>query len=149
MNQVQKLIFILLLGLGFMVSCSDTEECSAAPGSKKKVGKYLMRQDSELTILMKDMEEDLKRIKADLAAGKSAKLGLDYKKVLTAHGTDAGEVPSESYQAFAKNFLQVVEAFEKSEIEKSTELFETLVTSCMNCHQVHCPGPMVRIKKLY
>jgi len=77
-----------------------------------------MRQDSELTILMKDMEEDFKRIKADLAAGKPAKPGLDYKKILTAHGTDAGEVPSESYQAFAKNFLQVVDAFEKSEIDK-------------------------------
>lgn len=108
-----------------------------------------MRQDSELTILMKKMEDDFKRMKADIAAGKSTKPGLDYSKILTAHGTEAEEVPSESYQAFAKNFLNVMDAFENSEIEKSAQLFESLVTSCKTCHQVHCPGPIVRIEKLY
>jgi len=148
MNQIQKLIFILLISFGCVVSCTNNaEECAA--GSKKKVGKYHMRQDSELTTLMKEMEDDFKRIKKDIAAGKPAKPGLDYSKILTAHGTDAGEVPSESYQAFANNFLQVLDAFDKSEIEKSAEIFETLVTSCKNCHQVHCPGPIVRIEKLY
>ena len=130
------------------MACAQEKEC-AAPGSKKKVGKYLMRQDSELTTLMKEMEEDFKKMKADIKAGKKPKPGLDYQKILTAHGTEAEEVPSESYQAFAKNFLQVMEAFENSEIEKSFELYESLVTSCMNCHNVHCPGPKVRIEKLY
>jgi len=28
-------------------------------------------------------------------------------------------------------------------------LFQGLVESCMNCHRAFCPGPIVRIKKLY
>ena len=137
----------IIIALLFIIACSQEKECAA--GSKKKVGKYLMRQDSELTTLMKEMEDDFKKMRADIKAGKKAKPGLDYQKILTAHGTEAEEVPSESYQAFAKNFLQVMEAFENSEVEKSFELYESLVTSCMNCHNVHCPGPKVRIEKLY
>ncbi len=148
MNKIKIICFLLLAVLATVISCSDPEEC-AAPGSKKKVGKYLMRQDSELTTLMKEMEDDFKKMRSDIKAGKKAKPGLDYQKILTAHGTEAEEVPSESYQAFAKNFLIVMEAFENSEVEKSFELYESLVTSCMNCHSVHCPGPKVRIKKLY
>ena len=149
MNFYQKIIFATLSVFLMIAACSTPEEECVKPGSKKKVGKYHMRQDSELTTLMKEMEDDFKRMKADIAAGKPAKPGLDYQKILTAHGTEAEEVPSESYQAFAKNFLQTMEAFEKADLEKSGQLYENLVTSCMNCHTVHCPGPKVRIEKLY
>jgi TusA-related sulfurtransferase len=148
MSLIQKFILFALVCLGILVSCSSEKECSA-DSSLKKSGKYNLRKDSELTTLMREMELDFKKIKEDLAAGKSAKPGLDYAEILEAHSTDPEVAESESYRAFAQNFLQVLDAFEKNEVEKSAEIFETLVTSCMNCHQVHCPGPMVRIKKLY
>jgi hypothetical protein len=28
-------------------------------------------------------------------------------------------------------------------------LYNGLVQSCANCHTTHCPGPMMRIKKMY
>jgi cytochrome c556 len=27
--------------------------------------------------------------------------------------------------------------------------YNLMVEACMNCHRSYCPGPMVRIKKLY
>jgi hypothetical protein len=45
-------------------------------------------------------------------------------------------------------YLQSSERLNKSH-DNLSETFNIMVDNCMNCHQKMCPGPMVKIKKLY
>ena len=149
MKNYRKFTILLTITLAtIFLSCSNAEKsCSA--GSVKKVGKYSYRQDSELTLLMRNIEADFKRMRTDLKAGKKAKPQLDYQKILHSHSTDPEVAESESFKAFASSFLQTLNEFEHSEGEKANQLYKTLINTCMSCHESHCPGPTMRIKKLY
>mgnify|MGYP000070704993 CR=1 FL=1 len=50
---------------------------------------------------------------------------------------------------YADAYLNMLEQLKVSSKEDTAILFQGLVESCMNCHRAMCPGPMVRIKKLY
>jgi len=45
--------------------------------------------------------------------------------------------------------LQAIESLETVDYARKADVFDSLVGNCMSCHQALCPGPMVKIKKLY
>lgn len=52
------------------------------------------------------------------------------------------------YEGFAENYLAQVDRLAMMDTADHAE-FNILVDACMACHREFCPGPMVRIKKLY
>ena len=105
--------------------------------------------DSELALLMRDMFDDGLRVKKEMLTGKLPEIKTDYHGIHTAIPTEEGKNASLEYQLFAKAYEASVERFKTAEGNEKPQAYQTMVETCMNCHQEVCPGPMVRIKKLY
>ena len=131
--------FSLLFMLSFFIFTS----CSNEPEPLNPNG------DSELAVLMREMFEDGEKLKEAIESGKIPKLTKKHARILTADATEPEKAASNEYKVFADSYLQILEKLETADDDQLPDLYNNLVNSCMNCHQVLCPGPMVRIKKLY
>jgi hypothetical protein len=54
-----------------------------------------------------------------------------------------------TYPTFGKDYQQKVAALYSGAKKDRAQLYNALVQSCANCHGTHCPGPLMRIKKMY
>src|SRR5687767_7448218 len=105
--------------------------------------------DSELAILMRDMFDEGMLVKQDVINGESPELGLEYHHINTATPTEEGKNATVEYQLFAKAYEASIERFKNASDADRPAAYQNMVDNCMNCHSVVCPGPMVRIKKMY
>jgi hypothetical protein len=105
--------------------------------------------DSELALLMRDMFDDGMRMKGQIENGDKLEVLAKFEKIHTAQATEPEKAASKKYKRYADVYLELLEQLKVSSEEDTRILFQGLVESCMNCHQAMCPGPMVRIKKLY
>tara|TARA_B110000967_G_C18491618_1_gene367067 strand:+ start:147 stop:551 length:405 start_codon:yes stop_codon:yes gene_type:complete len=105
--------------------------------------------DSELALLMRDMFDDGMRMKGQIENGDKLEVVGKFDKIHTAQATEPEKAASEKYTRYSYVYLDILEQLKVSSEEDTRILFQGLVESCMNCHRAMCPGPMVRIKKLY
>ena len=136
---MKKLFFFCgMLSIIYLLSCSDMNKKSSNTSN-----------DSELTLLMRDMFDDGMMIKASVLAGEKPQIMDKAKALMSSHSTDSEVAMSNDFKVFAQSYLAAVEALENANNENITDQYEVMITSCMDCHRSLCPGPMVRIKKLY
>ncbi|MCB0548882.1 MAG: hypothetical protein KDD19_14980 [Phaeodactylibacter sp.] len=131
----------LLLG-GYLLSCT-TQNTQNDPPPLNPNG------DSELALLMRAMFDDALLMKQQIEQGNVPKPGLDYQKILTAEATEPDKAASNDYKVHALSYLQTIKALQEADAPQAASLYKNMVNSCMGCHQALCPGPTVRIKKLY
>ena len=105
--------------------------------------------DSELALLMRDMFEDGMRTKAQILAGEQPEINTDFHHIRHASATEPQKVASEDYAHLAKVYEATAESLLTSEHPERGATYQMMVGACMSCHQVMCPGPMVKIKKMY
>ncbi len=105
--------------------------------------------DSELAILMREMFDDAMKMKEGIEKGKLPKSDLDISAIHTADATEPEKVQTEQYRVFADSYLAAMESIEESSRESVADPYRGMVESCMNCHKAMCPGPIVKIEKLY
>ncbi len=135
---MNKLFIISLLLFSFYFwSCNDVKNKSNHP------------TDSELTLLMRGMEEDMKLIRQHIKEGTHPAFPNRYKKIFDAPSTEKGKSESADFKVYAQSYLAAMSALENANAEQTSTSYDIVVSTCMNCHQAMCPGPMVRIKKLY
>ncbi len=127
-------IFLLIFSFVYTLSCT------------KKKQEYT---DSELTLLMREMEIEMMEVKEQIKKGEKPNISNIYQKILSSHSTEPQKSASAEFKLYAESFLSALETLEKSNPESLSEKYELMVTTCMNCHRSMCPGPMVRIEKLY
>ena len=116
--------------------------------SKAGTSRFTMREDSELTLLMRDMYEYYDSLKINIENGEMPKNIKDFNEIHSAVSTEPSKVKSELYQAMASVYKDSADRLKHNEIDMP-KAFNLMVDNCMNCHKQMCPGPMVRIKKLY
>lgn len=134
-------IISLFFILGFFaLSCST--ECSD-PKTLNPNG------DSELALLMRLMYEDGIKVKAQIQKGEKPTIEFDFEKIHTAQATDPAKMKTPEFDAFASSYVQAVNAYQNAGKEEAGTYFNGIVTACMNCHNAVCPGPRVRIKKMF
>jgi hypothetical protein len=131
-------LFCSILSIIYILSCSDINK---KPSNTSN--------GSELTLLMREMFDDGMKIKEAILEGENPQIMNKAKALMSAHSTDPEVAISEEFEIFAQSYLAAVEALEEVNNENRTTQYEIMVTSCMNCHRSLCPGPMVKIKKLY
>ncbi len=135
------LIFILLSFTILLLSnCANKQSCDKP--------KYTMAIDSELTLLMRDMYNYYDSVKSEVVDGSLDEDIKTFTEIHKAVATSPEKTLSPLYQAFATNYIQSVNHINQSDKNRK-DAFNLMVDNCMNCHQQMCPGPMVRIKKLY
>ena len=140
MKQISTLAAIALLIVS-LANCTGEKSCGKVYGSENPNG------DSELTLVMRDMEAYFESIKAQLEAGEQPENIKHFEEILSAVSTEPEKAKSPAYQAMAQSFVQLSQTW--TDTTNSISKFNSLVDNCMSCHQSMCPGPMVRIKKLY
>jgi len=105
--------------------------------------------DSELALLMRAMHEEGMVTKQQLLKGEQPELKVDYHKLFTAKPTEPAKVANPLYAGFASAYEKAAQTFERGYNDDQVSAYHHVVDACMNCHQEICPGPMVKIKKMY
>lgn len=132
------LTFILYLALVILA-------CNSNPS--KKANTINPNGDSELALLMREMFDKSMEAKKDLENNQSIEAieRFDHMKVVEA--TEPEKANSLLYKSMADSYLASVDAMNNA--PASHEKFNIMVDNCMGCHKAMCPGPMVKIKRLY
>ncbi len=138
----QPAIFLALLLSGYLLSCTAQETKNESPPLNPN-------GDSELALLMRAMFDDALLMKQQIEQGEQPRPGLDYQKILTAEATEPEKAASDTYKVHALSYLQTLQALQQADAPQAASLYKNMVNSCMGCHKALCPGPTVRIKKLY
>lgn len=106
---------------------------------------------SELALLMREMAAHADSVKAGIARGDKQlpPYPKNVKKLLTATPTKDMHIDPITFPTFGKDYQAKVDALYKAGRKNRPQAYNALVQSCANCHSTHCPGPMMRIKKMY
>ncbi len=148
-NSLLLFAFLLFGSLCFW-QCSAEKKTEMAENEvvEKDLTRY-PNEDSELALLMRGMYEDTEKIQKAL---KEKRLPEDFrekfKKMHSAKPTKP-EVKDAAFEGMGNHFLDKVNAvYEAKTQESQVEAFNLMVNACVSCHQVVCPGPIKKIKKL-
>lgn len=104
--------------------------------------------DSELTLLMRDMYNYFDTLKVNIQNGDFPEQIRDFKEIHNAVSTEPSKSKSALYKAMSTVYLESARRLNSTN-NNMPEVFNHMVDNCMNCHRQMCPGPMVKIKKLY
>ena len=144
---MKYLISVFLLGL-FLFSCETEPISDQQEEPVVKQASLNPNGDSELALLMRQMADELTALKDDINSDIDWKKISDYKTIHSATPTKES-MKEKGFQSYAEAFLLSMEALEQSTTANRVEAYNDVITSCMNCHEVTCHGPMRRIEKMY
>ena len=133
----------IVIGLVAGIILTVGTSCADKPKSLNPNG------DSELALLMRAMHEEGMRTKAQLLKGETPELTVDYHKLFSAKPTEPAKVANPLYAGFATSFEDAAKALGSEFNADKVDSYKKFVDACMNCHQEICPGPMVKIRKMY
>lgn len=136
-----------LLAIVLAVSCAEEkkEETSPITVVQQPINP---NGDSELALLMREMFEEAQLLKEQIENGEPIEININHAEILTANATEPEKVASPEYKVFADAYLQSIINLQSATTKEVDSLYGTMVVNCMACHQVICPGPMAKIKKL-
>ncbi|OHX67643.1 hypothetical protein [Flammeovirga pacifica] len=142
MNKLLTL-FITILFLSVVIYGCQTS-------SKERTSTNYPNGGSELAWLMRDVTDQMEAQRNAIIKGDSLqKYPLEVTHILTAEPTEEGKTSSKQYQSLASNFLNHINQSSDIHLKGQIDQYNTTVSLCVNCHETQCPGPNVRIKKLY
>lgn len=110
-----------------------------------------LKPASELALLMRTMAVHADSVKAAVNRGdkKLPPYPKEISTLLTAMPTDGMHIDPITFPTFGKDYQNKVDALYKAAKKDRKQAYNALVQSCANCHGTHCPGPLMRIKKMY
>jgi hypothetical protein len=149
MTNILKITTCLLLLFTLLASCrEEQEERSDTNNIDNQTQKVINPNDSELTVLMRDMFDEALLIKQQIAEEEPIALSLEHEKILTAQATQPERIDSLQYQGFANFYLQTLNELQTASPARKANSYQLMVSSCVSCHQAMCPGPLQRIYTL-
>lgn len=137
---IRTLFFIGLIA-GLVFSCNEEN-------SKNKIQES-SQEDAELALLMRELHENFKAVRDSIINEGSIDPLIKEKldRIYTAVPTDP-KVKGPVFDGFTNAFIRDVDSLMSSSKGDRIAVFNAAVTSCVNCHQEVCPGPVKTIKKL-
>jgi len=132
-----------------MVGCLIAQK--DAQGTSTRTSVQEVAPPSELALLMRNMAAHADSVKAAIARGdrRLPPAPKSSTTLLTATPTDGMHIDPITYPTLSKDYEMKVAALYKARKEDRGRVYNALVQSCANCHGTHCPGPLMRIKKMY
>ncbi len=142
--------------LGFFAACSNaTDQAKEEAVSATEAG--TMYQASELAALMRAMASGHEANKAKFAAGEwDADVLRNWREVhanmQSAQATkpdEIGEVFREKSSEYLERMDKVIRLVEANAPQgEKRDAYNSLIETCVACHQQHCQGPIPRIQKM-
>lgn len=105
--------------------------------------------DSELTLLMRKMYDDTALMKTAVKKRKKPEPGVAHEQLLSAVATEGKQTQSPAYQTMGQAYLKALNELLAATPDQAKDRYKKLIDSCMSCHTAFCPGPKMRIEKLY
>ena len=98
-----------------------------------------------MALLMREMANQLEDIKSKIEQGEDiSKTELDFALIHNQKPTDQSFL-KEPIVDMSNSYAYAISSFNQ---DPSKENYQSIINNCINCHQISCPGPMSRIKKL-
>lgn len=141
---MKKIAFLLGICLSIL-SCNSTEK---KPLKNTKETALVMYKFSEMALLMEDMYLANEKLKEKIL--KQEDLGSFPEKFINIHTavlTDVNDRTA-SFEVFSKALIANQKAIYSSSTDSVKNQFNTMVNTCVACHETTCSGPIPRIKKL-
>ena len=140
-------VIMIILGLfgcfARQADLSTTEKYTPAEAQDVK-------PPSELALLMRQMAAHADSVKSAIKKGTELP---PYPKAIatlfTATPTEGMHIDPITYPTFGNDYINKVDQLYAGGEQDRSKLYNGLVQGCANCHTTHCPGPMMRIKKMY
>lgn len=105
---------------------------------------------SELALMMRQMAAHADSVKASLSRGDGLPVyPKEFKGLMKAEPTPGMHIDPITFPTFAKDYQLKLDELYKVQPAKRQQAYNALVQGCANCHGSHCPGPLMRIKKMY
>ncbi len=140
---------IILLFLVCLVGCfAKQAEVTEASTSTRAVQE--LTPPSELALMMRAMAAHADSAKAAIGRGDELPaFPKSFSGLLTATPTQGMHIDPITFPTFGKDYQAKLDKLYKVKKGERTQAYNALVQSCANCHGSHCPGPLMRIKKMY
>ena len=147
---------LLFLGLLGLMACSPSSD--EVPASTDKAsGRTGIYEASPLAVAMRSMATDMESLRAKADAGTLTVEEVD--AMISAHAamTSADATKPEdikpSFEGYAEAYLTQLQDLRETittqaSREARLDAFNAALTTCVACHQEHCPGPISRIEKI-
>ena len=145
-HQWTAILAVICLVAPFVLACS-VDVPTAGPRSAQQG----LKPASELALLMREMTAFTDSTR--LRLGRSEDLlpyPAHFDRMHTAIPTDGKlDIDRATFDAFADHYLaQLKDLYDAPKTDRQ-QVFNGTVQACATCHATACPGPLVRIKKLY
>ncbi len=124
-----------------VIACNSNSE----PSSKNSI-----QEKSELASLMRVMEAHGDEVKLALRSDQSLPDRPEgIENLLMATPTLNMHIEEQTFPVFVSEYLKSVDRLYTVAKEDRKEAYNGLVRSCSNCHMVNCPGPLMKIDKMF
>ena len=138
-----------LIGASFFIACSSEKAAENTNGDSKEDWQPEMYEPSELVKIMRKMYDDNLALKEQIKAGNvPQEVPAKYHEMLTATATNPDEL-GDLYYAMAKTYLSNYEVLTQADSASAVTKYNTVVKTCIGCHENYCLGPIPKIEKLY
>lgn len=105
-------------------------------------------EDAPLALLMREMFEDLEEVKVAVGNGERIKSYVEkHRNLLEVKPTDP-KVKTPIFHMMGEAYLESLANLEESPLELVKANYQTVINTCLGCHQQYCPGPVKRIQQL-
>jgi hypothetical protein len=146
MKKTLPFVFIFII---ILQCCNLKQEDPTPPLVSVKAGEA--EKISELAVYMREVHQHSKIFREELINENDPEISEAYTERLNdiffAEPTDH-KVSGDKFNQLASEFLQENKMFFLAEKEEKIFRFNSMINSCVSCHQEFCPGPIKKINKL-
>lgn len=125
-------------------------QCAGTPAPENTLKAPVPGDTLTLAQLMRVMERHGDSTRMALAEGRELPPFPEVVgRMRSARPTPGMHIDSMSFPIFAKDYENKLQALYDAPVEERGMAYNALVQSCANCHGSHCPGPLMKIRKMY
>ena len=111
-------------------------------------GSFAAPKPSELSKIMKQMLVFIEKEHEQIEAGRAPlRFPSDIQRLTKAKHTPGKKLSAEHKQYAADFFEELGNYYQANDMAERKAGYNTMVNSCVSCHQHECPGPITVIKK--
>ena len=148
-----KRILPLLIPAVLTFSCSENEipeNVINEEGQSTSIADLNVSEKSELAALMRVMEAHADSVAASFAnEGPFPQLPIGVDRLKTASPTKDMHIDAISFPIFVDEYQVKLTALHSVADSGRRDAYNALVQTCANCHYTHCPGPLMKIEKMF
>lgn len=139
--------YFTAIALIFLITACSQQAEKVESKPEKEVS--IMYEASELALLMRAMHEQSAQWKKALEQESDAFIFPDgYLNIFDAEATNPQEI-NEKFPPLAQDFIDQTQKFVRADATMKIGEYNLMITSCINCHENYCRGPIAKISKLY